>query len=151
MNANGHGLDGTLFDRGHELQTDPASIRKMSFVTAGESLAHTSSQPEQHADQHGQSPSAPDIYPVFGEPSRVGDKTIIPVASVKSLSRFSGKGIPFFSQATPVALIEVDDGVRVTPIANKRLPALTWALMLVWIAYWLLRTLTGRFKTVRVG
>lgn len=139
MNGNGHGLDGVHFDTELGLRVIPAHARESSSVAAVPSPSPTDGLPAPDAHLPASVTSL-----VFGEPHRVGDKTIISAADVQNLYR-SSDGAPIFSRTTPVAIIEIDDnGVRVNPIANTRLLVLTWALTLAWIAYWLLRTLRAR-------
>ena len=78
------------------------------------------------------------VSAVFGEPRTVGDKTIIPVASVRRAYGIR-RG---WSSASPVAVIEVDSqGVRVKPVINEAIIPLAGMLLAAWNIYWLLRTI----------
>jgi hypothetical protein len=139
MNGNGHGSDDALFDTEIGLRVIPTRAREGSSVAAPTAPSPTDGSPEPDASLPESTTSL-----VFGEPHRVGDKTIISAAGVQTVYRASG-GAPIYSQTTPVAIIEVDDnGVRVKPIANARLSVLVWALTLAWVVYWLLRTVRTR-------
>ncbi|MEP6774263.1 MAG: hypothetical protein ABJA50_01595 [Chloroflexota bacterium] len=143
MNGNGRESDGALFDKEPGLLVIPARGQRSSSVTGAPTPARTRA-PEQNVNLHWQDASESVTSLVFSEPRRVGDKTIISAAGVQALYRASD-GARVFSQTTPVAIIEVDDhGVRIKPIPNTSLVALTWALTLTWIAYWLLRTLRAQ-------
>ena len=132
----GHGADDALIDTELDLRVIPAGARESSSVAAAPGPPPTDGSPEPGANL-----PAPVTTLVFGEPYRVGDKTIISAAGVQTFYRASGD-VPIYSQTTRVAIIEVDDhGVRIKPVANRRLQVLAWALMLAWIAYWLLRTI----------
>jgi hypothetical protein len=138
VNGNGHGPDDALSDTGPGLRVIPPHARESSSVAAAPALSPTDGSPEPDTSLPETATSL-----VFGQSYRAGDKTIISAASVQTVYRASGA--PIYSQTTPVAIIEVDDnGVRIRPIANKRLSVLMWALTLAWIAYWLLRTLRAR-------
>jgi hypothetical protein len=137
VNGNGHGADDALFDTALGLRVIPAG--DSSSVAAAPAPPPTDGSPEPDADL-----PASITALVFGEPYRVGDKTIISAAGVQTVYHASG-GAPIYSQTTPVAIIEVDNaGVRIKPVANTRLLVLVWAFTLAWIAYWLLRTLRAR-------
>jgi hypothetical protein len=78
------------------------------------------------------------VSAVFGEPRTVGDKTLIPVASVRRAYGIR-RG---WSSASPVAVIEVDSqGVRVKPVINEAIIPLAGMLLAAWNVYWLLRTI----------
>jgi hypothetical protein len=78
------------------------------------------------------------VSAVFGEPRTVGDKTIIPVASVRHAYGIGGG----WSSASPVAVIEIDSqGVRVKPVINEAIIPLAGMLLAAWNVYWLLRTI----------
>lgn len=137
MNGNGHGPDDVLFDTSLGLRVIPAG--ESSSVAAAPAPLLTGGSPESDSGL-----PEPVITLVFGEPYRVGDKTIISAAGVQTVYHASG-GAPIYSRTTPVAIIEVDEaGVRIKPIANTRLLVLVWALTLAWIGYWLLRTLRAQ-------
>ena len=137
MNGNGHGPDGDLIGTELGLRVIPA--RESPSVAAAPAPSPTDVSREPHAHLPASATSL-----VFGEPHRAGDRTIISAAGVQMVYRTSD-GAHIYSRTTPVAIIEVDDnGVRIKPIANRRLSVLLWALTLAWIAYWLLRTLRAR-------
>ena len=130
-----NGPDDAIFGIDLGVRATPAGTYASHSVAASIPLPADSS-PERDAQL-----PAPLTSLVFGEPRRVGDKTIISAASVQTVHRSPG-GTPIYSQTAPVAVIEVDhDGVRINPVAKTRLPVLVWAVTLVWVAYWLLRTL----------
>jgi hypothetical protein len=84
------------------------------------------------------------VSAAFGTPYRVGATTIIPVASVHTL-RHASHADPLYTQASPVAIIEISDSlVRIRPVRSTRMLLLTWTLVLVWTLYWLLRARTRR-------
>ena len=141
MNGKGHGQDDTRFDKRSDLLISFPPTPEISSALEGKPSASAKNKPAPIASPPEPDHATPDISMVFGEPYRLSHKTIIPVASVQILYRPASGSRPIFSRATPIAIIETDDrGVRIKPIVNTRLLVLTWALMLAWTVYWLLRT-----------
>ncbi len=84
------------------------------------------------------------VSAVFGEPLVVGDKTIIPVASVRRVFGFRGG----WTSAAPVAVIEVgEDGVNIRSLNTPVLIPLAGILLVAWNVYWVMRMIRdGRAK-----
>ena len=78
------------------------------------------------------------VSAVFGEPSTVGDRTVIPVAGVRHVYGFRGG----WSSASPVAVVEIGpEGVKVRPVVNNTLIPLAGMLLAAWNVYWVMRTI----------
>lgn len=92
------------------------------------------------------------VSSVFGEPYKVGEKTIIPVARVRHAMGFgtgegpegsggSGGGGGSYSGARPVAVIEIEgDNVRVKPVTDTMPIALAGILLAAWNVFWITKT-----------
>jgi hypothetical protein len=98
------------------------------------------SEPEHHIARGDSLPPQPKaILKVFGPVRVVGDKTLIPIASVRYVS---GPGGRRFNTRTPVTVVEVSDrGVRVRAIPTPLPVIIAGILLLAWNIYWLLRTI----------
>jgi hypothetical protein len=76
------------------------------------------------------------VSAVFGEARTVGDRTIIPVASVRRVYSLRGG----WSSAAPVAIIEIGpEGVRVRQVINEAIIPLAGMLLGAWNIYWAYR------------
>ncbi len=95
---------------------------------------------------------------VFGKPQQIGDRTVIPVASVsygfgmgystgdeeapvedEACKEESGEGggAGGGSMARPVAFIEIDaEGTHVEPIVDEQMVAMAGILLTAWIVGW---------------
>jgi uncharacterized spore protein YtfJ len=138
----------------------PLDIREDSPGTVNETLGHVRDAVERGV-------AAANVSSVFGEPYKIGEKLVIPVADVRlfyglgggegqgfasSAGKAESEGTPptppsgsgggggGASFASPVAIIEVDGGeVRIKPITNARVMALAGMLLAAWNLYWFFR------------
>ena len=101
------------------------------------------------------------VRQVFGEPTVVGDKTIIPIAAVsyafgfgygsgpegmdddgKPISTGGGGGGGGNATARPVALLEVSvDETRIKPVEDQTRIALASIAMAAWVVFWIAKTI----------
>jgi hypothetical protein len=97
-------------------------------------------EPEHHIARGDSLPPQPEpVAEVFGPVRVVGDKTLIPIASVSYVSGRGEQGAP---TRTPVAVVEVSDrGVRVRPVPVPLPVIIAGILLLAWNVYWLFRTI----------
>lgn len=119
-------------------------------------------EPEHHVARGEEVPPQPaPVSHVFGPPQAVGDRTLIPVASVQYVSgrgmrgrrapkgdkntgqlvtRLARKG-GTFTKRIPVAIVEVsDEGVRVHSMPTPLSVVLAGILLAGWNVYWVMRT-----------
>ena len=98
------------------------------------------SEPEHHIVRGDSVPSQPEpVAEVLSPPRLVGDKTLIPIVSVRYVS---GPGGQRFSKRNPLAVVEVSDkGVRVHPMPTPLLVILAGVLLAGWNVYWVSRTI----------
>lgn len=105
------------------------------------------------------------VNAVYGEPVKVGDKTIIPVADIKyGFGLGYGEGAPASDEeeeipsggegggvgggiaAHPVAVIEItDEGVVVKPVTDEGKIALAGIFTGIWAIFWIAMTLKAIF------
>jgi uncharacterized spore protein YtfJ len=105
------------------------------------------------------------VSAVFGEPVKVGEKTIIPAADIKyGFGLGYGEGAPASDEqeeppsggegggigggiaARPVAVIEIsDEGVVVKPVTDEGRIALTGIFTGIWAIFWIAMTLKAIF------
>ncbi len=95
-------------------------------------------EPLHHVDRGNEVPPQPElVWQVFGSPEAEGEKTIIPLASVRYL-----RGTVRYRQ---VAKIEVSATGVTVETKRKRVALLLWrALVLAWNVYWLARIVRER-------
>jgi uncharacterized spore protein YtfJ len=112
------------------------------------------------------------VSKVFGEPYKVGDRTLIPVAEVSLRYGFGGGTGPVTDsgqgsaneesrsaqmggggggggmvRTSPVAIIEVDDkGVTIKPVFNVGAVSIAGMLLAAWNVYWITRTIRESVK-----
>jgi hypothetical protein len=95
-------------------------------------------QPAHHiARGHSVPPQPALVSKVFGPLQAVGEKTLIPMSSVRSIIVQDGRRI---SKRTPVAIVELSaKGVRVHALPTPPVK-LAGILLACWTLYWVLRT-----------
>lgn len=130
-------------------------------------------EPEHHIAKGQEVPPQPGpVAHAFGPPQVVGDRTLIPVASVQYVSGrgFRGKRTPkgetkdrqsvarfarnggTFTRRTPVAIVEVsDNGVRVHAMPTPGSVIFAGILLVAWNVYWVMRTVREWRASSRLG